>query len=387
MGLFNNIIERKADGSSTIVNYDIILSEYARKKDLANYLHKGRNKMNILHCDIDMGNNKITSLGNPGSASDAVSKRFLYKRIQKLTNDYSLESVSGNINSIKNEIVELRQSLLSNRKSIQEKSMSLQNEIAKMSEALSLNVSTTENEIMKKLRKDIRVGVISIKDNLAKLNEELIDNDELQEKLDGLTNQLHIKYDDFKQKINETKEGITNLQTELETTGDEVKTNTAERIRIAESISSVKRDLDILSEQLASNNEGRTLAAELRATKRRLEALNSDHVSLIAGNENKIVKLQRVVGGEAPMTTNLDMGGYRILNVVHPRNPREYESDRVTSKILYDNMSRVDQNYMRRDRDGSLDGRLDTSNHRISGLADPADADDAVTRRYVASRF
>ena len=28
--------------------------------------------------------------------------------------------------------------------------MSLQNEIAKMSEALSLNVSTTENEIMKK---------------------------------------------------------------------------------------------------------------------------------------------------------------------------------------------------------------------------------------------
>ena len=150
MGLSNNIIERKTDDSSTIVNYDIILSEYARKKDLANYLHKRRNKTNILHSDIDMGNNKITNLGNPESANDADSKRFLYKRVQKLTNDYSLESVSGNINSIKNEIAELRQSLLSNRKSIQEKSMSLQNEIAKMSEAVSLNVSTTENEIMKK---------------------------------------------------------------------------------------------------------------------------------------------------------------------------------------------------------------------------------------------
>ena len=56
-----------------------------------------------------MGNNKITNLGNPGSANNAVSKRFLYKRIQNLTNDYSLESVSGNINSINNEIVELRQ--------------------------------------------------------------------------------------------------------------------------------------------------------------------------------------------------------------------------------------------------------------------------------------
>ena len=43
MELFSNIIERKTDGSSTILNYDIILSEYAREKDLANYLHKGRN--------------------------------------------------------------------------------------------------------------------------------------------------------------------------------------------------------------------------------------------------------------------------------------------------------------------------------------------------------
>ena len=139
----------------------------------------------------------------------------------------------------KNEITELQQSVLSNRKSIQEKSMSLQNEIAKMSEALSLNVSTAENEIMKKLRKDIRVEVISIKENLAKLNEELINNDELQEKLDRLTNQFHIKYNDFEQKINEAEERITNLQTELEITGDEVNTNTTERIRIADSIISV----------------------------------------------------------------------------------------------------------------------------------------------------
>ena len=285
----------------------------------------------------------------------------------------------------------MQQSLLSNRKSIQEKSTSLQNEIAKMSEAISLDVSTTENEIMKKVRKYIRVGVSSIKDNLAKLNDELIGNDELQEKLDGLTNQFHIKYDDFKQKINvikhEMEEGIANMQTELETTGNEVKTNTAERIRIAESISSVKRDLDIISSQLASNTVGRSLAAEMRAAKSRLEDMNSDLVSLIVDNKNEIVKLQRVVSGKAPMTTNLDMGGYRILNVAHPRDPREYESDLLTAKTLYDYMVKVNQNYMRRDRDGSLDGRLNIRNHRISGLADPADADDAVTRRYVASRF
>ena len=108
MGLFNNIIERKTDGSSTIVNYDIILSEYARKKDLANYLHKGSNKTNILHSNIDMENNIITNLGNSGSPYDVVSEKFLflYKRIQKLTADYNPESVSGSIGSIKNGIVE-----------------------------------------------------------------------------------------------------------------------------------------------------------------------------------------------------------------------------------------------------------------------------------------
>ena len=116
--------------------------------------------------------------------------------------------------------------------------------------------------------------------------------------------------------------------------------------------------------------------------------MNSDLVSLIAGNENEIVKLQRVVGGEAPMTTNLEMGGNRILNIAHPRDPRkkkEYESDLVTAKTLNDYMAI--QNYMRRDRDGSLDGRLNMNNHRMSGLADPTDANDAVTRRYVASQF
>ena len=117
--------------------------------------------------------------------------------------------------------------------------------------------------------------------------------------------------------------------------------------------------------------------------------MNNDLVSLIVENKNEIVKLQRVVGGKAPMTTNLDMGGYRILNVAHPRDPskKEYESDLVTATILYDYIFKVDQNHMRRDRNGSLDGRLDKSNHRISGLIDPTEADDAVTRRYVASRF
>ena len=74
----------------------------------------------------------------------------------------------------------------------------------------------------------------------------------------------------------------------------------------------MKRDLDIISSQLTSNTVGRSLAAELRAAKSRLEEVNSDLVSLIVDDKNEIVKLQRVVGGQAPVTTNLDMGGYRM---------------------------------------------------------------------------
>ena len=65
--------------------------------------------------------------------------------------------------------------------------------------------------------------------------------------------------------------------------------------------------------------------------------MNSDLVSLIGGNEYEIVKLQRVVRGEAPMTTNLDMGGYRILNVAQPRDPskkKDFESDLLQPKFF-----------------------------------------------------
>ena len=139
MGLFNNIIERKTDGSSTIVNYDIILSEYARKKDLANYLHKGRNKTNILHSDIDMGNNKITNLGTPEVPMIQFQKGFF---INGYKNSLMIIALKVFLVILIQLRMRLRQSLLSNRKSTQEKSMSLQNEIAKVCEALLLNVST-----------------------------------------------------------------------------------------------------------------------------------------------------------------------------------------------------------------------------------------------------
>ena len=92
-----------------------------------------------------------------------------------------------------------------------------------------------------------------------------------------------------------------------------------------------------------------------------------------------------MAGGKAPMTTNLGMEGIEYSMLLNQEIQENMKETSLHPKLFM--MSKVDQNYMRRDKNGSLDGRLNMSNHRISGLADPTDADDAVTRRFVASRF
>lgn len=107
--------------------------------------------------------------------------------------------------------------------------------------------------------------------------------------------------------------------------------------------------------------------------------------------ENKIRRIHRsikkvegILEGKTKMASNLDMGNNRILDVPHPKIPKEnkeYDIDIVTTKVLYDYMAIVDQKYMRMDRDSSLDGILNMNNHRITGLDEPTEADDAVTRK------
>lgn len=90
------------------------------------------------------------------------------------------------------------------------------------------------------------------------------------------------------------------------------------------------------------------------------------------------------------MTSDLDMANYRIINVAHPRDPNEnsvYERDVVTSKFLYDYLKIADRKYLKVNGDNIVDGKLDMKQHKIIGLADPVDADHAVTKRYVSSRF
>ena len=73
MGIFNHVSKNKSTNiQSGIVNFDVIFSDYVRNDDLNNYYKK----LEL----IDVGGNKVSSLGEPTEATDAMNRNFLYRR-------------------------------------------------------------------------------------------------------------------------------------------------------------------------------------------------------------------------------------------------------------------------------------------------------------------
>ena len=59
---------------------------------------------------------------------------------------------------------------------------------------------------------------------------------------------------------------------------------------------------------------------------------------------------------------------------------QQHENDVVTAKFLYDYAKIADKKYMKTNEE------IDMQKHRIKGLGNPLEIDDAVTLQYVASR-
>ena len=153
------------------------------------------------------------------------------------------------------------------------------------------------------------------------------------------------------------------------------------------------------SRGIRTNEEGiKGLKTELESLKTEINGeVNGEMIPNIG---NKIRRINRSIGkiedeGETPMTSNLDMGNKRILNLPPPRDSEESTetyNDPVTVKYLYDLLKdiagKIRQNiFEKKEVAGKLKVRLHMSQHRINDLADPVEYDDAVTKRYVATRF
>ena len=59
----------------------------------------------------------------------------------------------------------------------------------------------------------------------------------------------------------------------------------------------------------------------------------------------------------------------------------------MTSKFFFDYIDTADRKFLKVHEDNVLDGKLGMKQHKIMELADPLNADDTATKRYVSSRF
>ena len=88
--------------------------------------------------------------------------------------------------------------------------------------------------------------------------------------------------------------------------------------------------------------------------------------------------------------TTLNMDGKRIINVAYPRDPVKstaYNGDVATAKALIDLKDYLLNEVLRRNSDNVMNGRLEMSGHKIKGLGDPVDPDDAVNKEYITTKL
>ena len=85
MGIFNQVSQdkSKANVQSGTTRFDIIFSDYARKENLVNYYRKSEHV--TFTNPVNMGRNKIISLGDPMETTYAVNRSFFHKRIDAAT--------------------------------------------------------------------------------------------------------------------------------------------------------------------------------------------------------------------------------------------------------------------------------------------------------------
>ena len=97
----------------------------------------------------------------------------------------------------------------------------------------------------------------------------------------------------------------------------------------------------------------------------------------------------RVVDEDILSNATLNMDGKWIVNVAYPRNPVEntaYNGDVVTAKALSDFRKYLLDDVLLRNSDNVMNGKLEMSGHKIKGLGNPIDFDDAVNKQYITAR-
>ena len=243
MGIFNAAIEIGKLDSVSKVKFNVDLSGYATKKqfkavkrEMEEYLHRNKVTDNKMTRPLDMGGSGIINLGNPEKPYDAAPRRFVFRKIQSLINDYSLDilkapevvaSVRGLPKTIKDRSAEIAQ-LKTKITTAEENLIKMQKNIVKGIKdfkkviGLLLDKSTSEEDIKKALG-DNTTWIVQ---QTEKIKERFVEHQELKKELDAAEKKLQAAYQvEIQAKVTEFNNSLTKVKNDLATKIEEYKSN------------------------------------------------------------------------------------------------------------------------------------------------------------------
>lgn len=225
-----------------------------------------------------MGGNSIINLGDSNKPNDAVSRRFVFKKIQNVIKDYDLEDIKVLKKTLEEEsenIIQLTNDFKQNEKTIIE----LQGKIEKEMETLS-------NAIKDLDIKDDQI-IIVLRENIVIINKQIRD---LKESM--------IKHSELKEKITEAEKKLQNMyQLEIRTEISKLNQDTEKRNNdLLNTFLSKHTEFKAELEKSAStrgdiqNVELKSLKDKLKDQQDLLNTFNTNHTEILQDLQDKSAK-------------------------------------------------------------------------------------------------
>ncbi|XP_060553306.1 myosin-8-like, partial [Ruditapes philippinarum] len=295
MGIFNNVKQRNQSESISKIKFDLDLTDYASisqfkklKQEMESYLNRNSIENNKMNKPLDMGGNEIINLGSPDKPNDAVSRRFVYRKVQDLVSNYNLGSIKEIQKLLQTErdnIEQLKKDLDQNSRTIIDLHIKIGDEISKISKALDESDEHTKQELAK--------NISIVQEQIKELTENMIKHDELKKSITEAENKLKNMYK-------------LEIRTEINNLND----------------ATAKRNKDLLDNFLSK-------FAEYKAELEKSASTRSD------GQDFKLDDLKKTMEHFKSQLQN-------VVDSVDKRHSENYKSLFDLTKILEDNINNLD---------------------------------------------
>ena len=145
---------------------------------------------------LDMDGNQIINLGNPDNPNDAVSKRYVYRKIQNVIKDYDIEDIKNikqTLETEKDNFEQLTKDIKANEKIIIELQGKIEKEMEIISKAMK-DLTEESGETDDQIKEVIRVNFNLIGNQIKELKDNMIKHEELKEKINEAEKKLQNMY-------------------------------------------------------------------------------------------------------------------------------------------------------------------------------------------------